>query len=55
MRTCDGGEIETALLAQPAVSQAAALVVPSVSGDQLVGYVVPRPGRQIEQQQPVSA
>ncbi|MFQ6324698.1 amino acid adenylation domain-containing protein [Nocardia sp. CWNU-33] len=49
------GEIETALLAQPAVSQAAALVVPSVTGDQLVGYVVPRPGQQIEQQQLLAA
>ncbi|WP_433635371.1 amino acid adenylation domain-containing protein [Nocardia sp. CA-120079] len=42
------GEIETALLAQPSVSQAAASVVQS--GDQLVGYVVPRPGQQVEPQ-----
>ncbi|MFE9327890.1 amino acid adenylation domain-containing protein [Nocardia sp. NPDC052278] len=43
------GEIETALLAQPSVSQAAASVVQS--GDQLVGYVVPRPGQQVEPQE----
>ncbi|MFI6363195.1 amino acid adenylation domain-containing protein [Nocardia sp. NPDC050630] len=42
------GEIETALLGQPAVSQAAALVA---TGDQLVGYVVPRPGQQVEPQE----
>ncbi|MFI6775436.1 amino acid adenylation domain-containing protein [Nocardia sp. NPDC050412] len=42
------GEIETALLAQPSVSQAAALVA---TGDQLVGYVVPRPGQQVEPQE----
>uniref|UniRef100_UPI003CC7CCD9 amino acid adenylation domain-containing protein n=1 Tax=Nocardia farcinica TaxID=37329 RepID=UPI003CC7CCD9 len=43
------GEIETALLAQPAISQAVALVVPSSLGDQLVAYVVPRPGQVAEQ------
>ncbi|WP_433523218.1 amino acid adenylation domain-containing protein [Nocardia pseudovaccinii] len=41
------GEIETALLAQPSVSQAVA----SVAQDQLVGYVVPRPGQQAEPQE----
>ncbi|WP_227998431.1 non-ribosomal peptide synthetase [Nocardia australiensis] len=45
------GEIETALLGRPTVSQAAAVVSPSATGDQLVGYVVARPGQQIEQQQ----
>ncbi|WP_062992878.1 non-ribosomal peptide synthetase [Nocardia anaemiae] len=45
------GEIETALLAQPAVSQAAASVARSATGDQLVGYVVARPGQQVEPQQ----
>ncbi|WP_280490911.1 amino acid adenylation domain-containing protein, partial [Nocardia asiatica] len=44
------GEIETALLAQPSVSQAAALVSPSALGDQLVAYVVPAPGDQIDAQ-----
>jgi len=42
------GEIETALLAHPAISQAVALVVPTATGDQLVGYVVPRPGESVE-------
>ncbi|WP_433757331.1 amino acid adenylation domain-containing protein [Nocardia sp. CA-135398] len=45
------GEIETALLAQSAVSQAAASVAQSATGDQLVGYVVPRPGQQVEAQE----
>ncbi|MFD0361486.1 amino acid adenylation domain-containing protein [Nocardia sp. GCM10030253] len=49
------GEIETALLAQSVVSQAAVLVVPTATGDQLVGYVVPRPGQQIEQQELLAA
>ncbi|WP_280476637.1 amino acid adenylation domain-containing protein, partial [Nocardia asiatica] len=44
------GEIETALLAQPSVSQAAALVSPSALGDQLVAYVVPAPGDQVDAQ-----
>ncbi|WP_280505707.1 AMP-binding protein, partial [Nocardia farcinica] len=43
------GEIETALLAQPSLSQAVALVVPSALGDQLVAYVVPRPGQVADQ------
>ncbi|GGN85288.1 non-ribosomal peptide synthetase [Nocardia rhizosphaerihabitans] len=43
------GEIETALLAQPAVSQAVAIVADSPAGEQLVAYVVPKPGEQIEQ------
>ncbi|MEU0501741.1 amino acid adenylation domain-containing protein [Nocardia sp. NPDC005998] len=40
------GEIETALLAQPSVCQSVAVVTPT--GDQLVGYVVPLPGQQVE-------
>ncbi|MFE3542444.1 amino acid adenylation domain-containing protein [Nocardia sp. NPDC059177] len=43
------GEIETALLAQPAVSQAVAIVADSATGEQLVAYVVPKPGAEIEQ------
>ncbi|MGW6724319.1 amino acid adenylation domain-containing protein [Nocardia sp. NPDC055029] len=43
------GEIETALLAQPAVSQAVAIVADSPAGEQLVAYVVPKPGERIEQ------
>ncbi|MEU5407521.1 amino acid adenylation domain-containing protein [Nocardia asteroides] len=43
------GEIETALLAQPAVSQAVAIVADSPAGEQLVAYVVPKPGAEIEQ------
>ncbi|RDI51834.1 non-ribosomal peptide synthase/polyketide synthase, partial [Nocardia mexicana] len=43
------GDIESALLAQPSVSQAVALVVPSDLGDQLVAYVVPAPGASIDQ------
>jgi len=42
------GEIETALLAHPAISQAVALVVPTATGDQLVGYVVARPGQTVD-------
>ncbi|MFC4124651.1 amino acid adenylation domain-containing protein [Nocardia rhizosphaerae] len=43
------GEIETALLAQPSVSQAVAIVADSPAGEQLVAYVVPKPGAAIEQ------
>ncbi|MFB7877888.1 amino acid adenylation domain-containing protein [Nocardia sp. NPDC056064] len=43
------GEIETALLAQPDVSQAVAIVADSAAGEQLVAYVVPKPGAEIEQ------
>ncbi|MFI2234615.1 amino acid adenylation domain-containing protein, partial [Nocardia testacea] len=42
------GEIESALLAQPQVSQAVVTVAASDLGEQLVGYVVPAPGEQIE-------
>jgi amino acid adenylation domain-containing protein len=39
------GEIESALLAEPAVAAAVVAAVPSASGDaRLVGYVVPAPG-----------
>ncbi|MFI6046747.1 amino acid adenylation domain-containing protein [Nocardia sp. NPDC051321] len=38
------GDIETALLADPAVAQAAVAVKPSDAGDRLVGYVVTAPG-----------
>jgi amino acid adenylation domain-containing protein len=38
------GEIETALAGLAGVSQAAAVVSASATGDQLVGYVVPTPG-----------
>uniref|UniRef100_UPI002456CA53 non-ribosomal peptide synthase/polyketide synthase n=1 Tax=Nocardia wallacei TaxID=480035 RepID=UPI002456CA53 len=43
------GEIESVLLAQPSVSQAAALVVSSELGDQLVVYAVPAPGARLDQ------
>nr|WP_225732372.1 non-ribosomal peptide synthetase [Nocardia sp. JCM 34519.1] len=42
------GEIEIALLAQPSVSQAVAVVAPSALGDQLVAYAVPTPGERID-------
>jgi len=41
------GEIETVLLAHDDVSQTVVLVVPTATGDQLVAYVVPTPGRTI--------
>ncbi|MFC9515899.1 non-ribosomal peptide synthase/polyketide synthase [Nocardiaceae bacterium NPDC056970] len=41
------GEIETVLLAHDDVSQTVVLVVPTATGDQLVAYVVPGPGRTI--------
>ncbi len=39
------GEIETVLLAHEDVSQTVVLVVSTATGDQLVAYVVPAPGR----------
>ncbi|WP_256980998.1 MULTISPECIES: non-ribosomal peptide synthase/polyketide synthase [unclassified Rhodococcus (in: high G+C Gram-positive bacteria)] len=42
------GEIETVLLAHESISQAVVLVVQTVTGDQLVAYVVATPGRSIE-------
>ncbi|WP_425454130.1 amino acid adenylation domain-containing protein [Nocardia tenerifensis] len=45
------GEIETALLAQPSVNQAVALVSQSSLGDQLVAYTVPGPGAVIDPQE----
>ncbi|MGA6208858.1 amino acid adenylation domain-containing protein, partial [Nocardia testacea] len=42
------GEIESALLAQPVVSQAVVTVAASDLGEQLVAYVVPAPGAQVE-------
>ncbi|MDH6678002.1 amino acid adenylation domain-containing protein [Rhodococcus sp. LBL1] len=41
------GEIETVLLAHDDVSQTVVLVVATATGDQLVAYVVPAPGRTI--------
>ncbi|WP_253277343.1 non-ribosomal peptide synthase/polyketide synthase [Rhodococcus sp. RD6.2] len=41
------GDIETALLADGSVSQAVVLVVPTATGDQLVGYVVPAAGAEV--------
>ncbi|MFC9896545.1 amino acid adenylation domain-containing protein, partial [Nocardia sp. NPDC127579] len=42
------GEIETVLLRHPAVSQAAALVVDTATGQQLAAYVVPAPGMTVD-------
>ncbi|MFD4443299.1 non-ribosomal peptide synthase/polyketide synthase, partial [Nocardia sp. NPDC058519] len=42
------GEIETALQGLDGVSQAAAVVSPSATGDRLVGYAVPTPGAQLD-------
>ncbi|OQS15695.1 hypothetical protein B0T36_06805 [Nocardia donostiensis] len=42
------GDIESALLAQPSVSQAVVQVVASELGDQLVAYAVPAPGAAID-------
>ncbi|MGK8555450.1 amino acid adenylation domain-containing protein [Nocardia gipuzkoensis] len=42
------GDIESALLEQPTVSQAVVVVVPSELGDQLVAYAVPAPGAGID-------
>ncbi|MBF6327637.1 amino acid adenylation domain-containing protein [Nocardia transvalensis] len=42
------GEIEAALLAQPSVSQAVAIVTESPLGEQLVAYAVPVPGNRID-------
>ncbi|WSY60036.1 amino acid adenylation domain-containing protein [Nocardia sp. NBC_00881] len=42
------GEIETALLTQPGVNQAVAVVTTSSLGEQLVAYVVPAPSQQID-------
>ncbi|MFI6997607.1 amino acid adenylation domain-containing protein [Nocardia sp. NPDC050175] len=49
------GEIETALLAQPSVNQAVALVSQSTLGDQLVAYVVAAPGHSVEQPELLAA
>ncbi|MGO4618384.1 amino acid adenylation domain-containing protein, partial [Nocardia sp. 2TAF39] len=49
------GEIEAALLAQPTVNQAVAVVAPSSLGDQLVAYAVPAPGQVIEQTELLAA
>ncbi|WP_242640333.1 non-ribosomal peptide synthase/polyketide synthase [Rhodococcoides fascians] len=42
------GEIETVLLSHESISQAVTLVAQTVTGDQLVAYVVAAPGRSIE-------
>ncbi|MBO0855780.1 MAG: amino acid adenylation domain-containing protein, partial [Nocardia sp.] len=42
------GEIENALLAQPGVGQAVALVMGSTLGDQLVAYAVGSPGMELD-------
>ncbi|WP_255182507.1 non-ribosomal peptide synthase/polyketide synthase [Rhodococcus sp. 06-1460-1B] len=42
------GEIETVLLAHESISQAVTLVVQTVTGDQLVAYVVAGPGKSID-------
>ncbi|MGW5288169.1 amino acid adenylation domain-containing protein, partial [Rhodococcus pyridinivorans] len=42
------GEIETVLLSRPEVSQAVVLVVPTSTGDQLVGYLVAAPGHDVD-------
>ncbi|MGW6727522.1 non-ribosomal peptide synthase/polyketide synthase [Nocardia sp. NPDC055029] len=42
------GEIETALGGLPMVSQAAAVVSASATGDRLVGYAVPVPGAELD-------
>ncbi|MGW6424729.1 non-ribosomal peptide synthase/polyketide synthase [Nocardia sp. NPDC055053] len=49
------GEIETALGALPMVSQAAAVVSASPTGDRLVGYAVPVPGAELDPAQLRSA
>ncbi|AQA24418.1 D-alanine--poly(phosphoribitol) ligase, subunit 1 [Rhodococcus sp. MTM3W5.2] len=42
------GEIETALLAHPSISQSVAVVAATPTGDQLVGYVVPSAGADVD-------
>ncbi len=42
------GEIETVLLARDEIAQAVVLVVPTATGDQLVGYLVAAPGHSID-------
>ncbi len=42
------GEIEAALLDHPDVNQAVVLIIDTVTGDQLVGYVVPTPGAEVD-------
>ena len=42
------GEIETTLLAHEAISQVSVQVVETPTGDQLVGYVVPKPDAEVD-------
>ncbi|WP_416566514.1 amino acid adenylation domain-containing protein [Nocardia testacea] len=47
-RRIELGEIESALLRQPSVGRAVAVVAPSVPGDRLLAYVVAAPGARVE-------
>lgn len=49
------GEIDSALLSRESVSQAAAAVVPTATGDQLAAYVVPIPGATVDSAELTSA